>query len=164
MIHPDPIKSVVLVDETCRLRATRGVGRVCHGEGRVASPEKSFGSRTVAIDLKVDHQSMVGSLNAGDIAEIETRQLTHHDHLCANEVIYYPPLSEVVDYKPAVTVSGRYGGRGLGNALVDSGKRAAHSWRRLAVDLRGSSVDLRKHPIAGHVARSAGRGSCSLRR
>ena len=124
VIHPDPIKSVVLVDERADFEqrealvefATEKAGRVAGEVVRIES---------VPIALRVDHESMVGSLNAGEIAEIETRQLTHHDHLCSNEVIYYPPLSEVDDYKPAVTVSGRYRGRGLGTRWSIPGTRGA---------------------------------------
>ena len=113
VIHPDPIKSVVLVDERADFEqrealvefATEKAGRVAGEVVRIES---------VPIALRVDHETMVGRLNAGDIAEIQTRQLTHHDHICGNEELYYPPLAKVDGYKPAVTVSGRYRGRGLG--------------------------------------------------
>ncbi len=124
VIHPDPIISVVLVDERADFEqrealvefATEKAGRVAGEIVRIES---------VPIAMSVDHESMVGRLNAGDIAEIETRQLTHHDHLCSNEVIYYPPLAKVDDYKPAVTVSGRYRGRGLRTHWSIPGTRGA---------------------------------------
>ena len=112
VIHPDPIRSVVIVDDQADFQqrealiefATEKASRVA---GEVVRVDRA------PIQFSIDQETMVARLKAGDIAEILTRQLTHHDHLCSNEEIYYPPLTQVDDYKPAVTVTGRFRGRGL---------------------------------------------------
>jgi hypothetical protein len=110
--HPDPIKSVVLVDERAsdaqrealvdfvKTHANRVVGEVVRVDD-------------AAIDMTVDHVDMVGSLKAGEVAEVLTRKLGQHDCVCTNEMIFYPPLSKVDNYAPAYTVEGKFSGRGL---------------------------------------------------
>ncbi len=112
VIHPDPIKSVVLVDaeatDTQRQAlvrfATQRAGRVA---GTVVRVEP------VAIDMSVDHLQMVGKLRAGDAVEIETRKLGSGDCVCTNEQVFYPPLTDVDSAEPAFTVIGGFRGRGL---------------------------------------------------
>lgn len=111
-VHPDPIKSVILLDERgsaqqrealeafAREHAPRLIGEVT----RVAA---------TAINLEVDHIDMVGKLQAGKEAHLLTRKLAKGDCVCSNEVIYYPPLTEVENSAPAYTVEGGFGGRGL---------------------------------------------------
>ena len=64
-------------------------------------------------------------LQAGDIASLRTRALNHHDHICGNETVYYPPLTEVADARPAFTLSHRFQGDGLGSSWGTYGTRGA---------------------------------------
>lgn len=112
VIHPDPIRSVVLVDERADFQQRQALIEFATEKGSLVAGEVVRVER-VPIQIRIDQESMVGQLKAGKVVEIRTRQLTHHDHTCSNEVVYYPPLAEVDDYKPAVTVTGRYSGRGL---------------------------------------------------
>ena len=112
VIHPDPIRSVVLVDERADFQQRQALIEFATEKGSLVAGEVVRVDR-VPIQIRIDQESMVGQLKAGKVVEILTRQLTHHDHICSNEEIYYPPLAEVDDYMPAVTVTGRFTGRGL---------------------------------------------------
>lgn len=113
VIRPDPIKSVLVVDERATPEQREALiefvkeraGRIL---GHIARVESS------AIDMSVDHQEMVAKLAAGKTVEVETRKLGVTDCVCTNETIFYPPLTKVDNSAPALTVTGSYTGRGLG--------------------------------------------------
>ena len=114
VIHPDPIRSAVLVDETAtdeqhealidfvKTRASRVVGQIVRVESQ-------------PIQMSLDHVAMVGKLDSPKRVTIETRALRDSDCICTNEEIYYPPLTDVENDDPAFTVEGRFRGRGLGS-------------------------------------------------
>lgn len=112
-IRPDPIKSVLLVDERATPEqrealvefAKERAGRVLGSVIRIESSP---------IDMSVDHSGMIGKLAAGKTVKVETRMLGTSDCVCTNEQIFYPPLTKVSNSAPAFTVTGSYLGRGLG--------------------------------------------------
>jgi uncharacterized protein DUF1326 len=69
--------------------------------------------------------SGVASLRAGDLVELSTRGLSHGDHLCGNEEVYYPPLAPTSEAVPAVTLVHAFRGGGLGKTWSSPGKRSA---------------------------------------
>ena len=121
---PDPIRSVVLVDE----RATQE-----QREALVAFVRERGGPAVgsiqdvvaVPIDMQLDHVDMVGQLRAGQSVELLTRKLGDADCVCTNEVVFYPPLAAVENASPAYTVEGRYAGRGLGVNWENPGTRSS---------------------------------------
>lgn len=123
-IHPDPIKSVLLVDERASERqraalasfAVERAGRVGGEVVRVAP---------VSIEIKLDHVDMVGALKAGKEVRLLTRKLAKGDCVCTNEEVYYPPLTDVENSAPAFTVDGGFSGRGLGQRWSNTGSRSA---------------------------------------
>ena len=64
-------------------------------------------------------------LRAGQFATVQTRSLGDKDHLCGNEVTFYPPLTELAHSMPAVAVTDQYRGPGLGVSWDLHGKRSA---------------------------------------
>jgi hypothetical protein len=79
---------------------------------------------------------------AGDMASIDTRPISEKDHICGNEVTFYPPLVKLDHSVPAVAVTDRYSGPGLDTDWTIHGKRSAFLGRFSATD---SSV-ARLHP------------------
>ncbi len=65
------------------------------------------------------------TLQAGDLARIETRALADGDQICHNEVTFYPPLNRLEHAMPAYTVADSYKGDGLGTRWSSPGKRGA---------------------------------------
>lgn len=114
VVNPDPIKSVVLVDEKADARQQAAlVDFVKQHAGRVLGEVVRVEAQP--IDMQLDHLETVGLLKAGKVVELTTRKMTDGDCVCTNEVVFYPPLTDVDNYEPAYTVNGRFAGRGLGN-------------------------------------------------
>ncbi len=64
-------------------------------------------------------------LSAGKFATIQTRGIGGKDHLCGNEVTFYPPLTETAHSMPAVALTDSYSGPGLDVSWDLHGKRSA---------------------------------------
>jgi hypothetical protein len=76
--------------------------------------------------LEVNHERHGSALlRAGQFATVQTRSLGDKDHLCGNEVTFYPPLTSVAHSMPAVAVTDKYEGPGLGVSWDLHGKRSA---------------------------------------
>ena len=67
----------------------------------------------------------VAWLRAGQFATVQTRSLNEHDHLCGNEVTFYPPLTALAHSMPAVALTDGYRGPGLGESWDSHGRRSA---------------------------------------
>jgi hypothetical protein len=122
--NPYPARAILLVDEKARPAQQQALinfvhsmaGDLLHNVVRIESSQ---------IDLQVNPSDGGASLKAGDIAQIKTRSIHKKDHLCANEEVYYPPLTEVSDAVPAYTLVHQFRGQGLGTRWSLPGKRAA---------------------------------------
>lgn len=113
VIHPYPIKSVALVDDSATdAQCEALVAFAKEQAGKVAGSVVRV--QSVAIEMSVDHIDMVGKLRAGDIVDVETRKLAKGDCVCTNEQVFYPPLVAIENSEPAYTVRGSFKGRGLG--------------------------------------------------
>jgi hypothetical protein len=124
VVNPDPIRSVVLVDEraTPEQRAAL-IDFACERAGRVAGEVVRVD--TVPIDMSLNHVRMVGRLTAGKAVAIETRALEARDQCCTNEIVFYPPLTDVENAAPAFTLQGKFSGRGLGARWSHPDSRSA---------------------------------------
>jgi len=123
---PYPAKAVLIVDQ----RANSAQRAALEGFA------KSVGGRLLAqvvrveaapINLEVGEGDNHGSVKmaAGDLARIETRSLCLGDHLCGNEEVYYPPLTQVTHAMPAYTLEESFHGQGLGVVWQREGARSA---------------------------------------
>ncbi|HEV3004201.1 MAG TPA: DUF1326 domain-containing protein [Pirellulales bacterium] len=123
-VESDSIKSVILVDERANDAQFEALTEfVKQHAGRVAGEVVRVAR--VPIEMSVDHDAMVGSLEAGDEARVVTRKLTDRDRCCTNEDVFYPPLAEVGCSEPAFTVDGGFAGRGLGQTWSNPRTRSA---------------------------------------
>ena len=71
------------------------------------------------------HHDARAKLTAGTLARIETRSLCTGDHLCGNEFVYYPPLTQVANAMPAYTIEEAFTGKGLDAVWWRADKRSA---------------------------------------
>jgi hypothetical protein len=136
---PLPARSVLLVDEradAAQKAALLGLAHEMGGEllSDVVSVENAPIELTVeAAAVPAGHLghasaaglSGVASLTAGTEVELRTRALNHHDHLCGNEEVYYPPLTPTAEAVPAVTLAHSFSGAELGKTWSSPGKRSA---------------------------------------
>jgi hypothetical protein len=145
---PLPAHSVVLVDERADAAQKQALVGLAHEMGgdllsdvvavesapieltvEAAGPEVSADSAPAG-HMGMGHVaastlSGVASLTAGTEVELRTRALNHHDHLCGNEEVYYPPLTPSADAVPAVTLAHAFRGAELGKTWSSPGKRSA---------------------------------------
>ncbi|HTR66281.1 MAG TPA: DUF1326 domain-containing protein [Terriglobales bacterium] len=78
------------------------------------------------MELVVNHEKHgVAWLRAGRLATVQTRSIDGEDHICGNEVTFYPPLAKTSHAMPAVAMTDSYQGPGLGVDWESHGKRSA---------------------------------------
>jgi hypothetical protein len=123
--NPYPARAVLLVDEQADQQQRAAL---------VAFAEQMGGNllqhvaRVIPapMELVVDHERHgVALLRAGQFATVQTRSLNETDHICGNEVTYYPPLTQLAHAMPAVAQTDSYHGPGLGVDWETHGKRSA---------------------------------------
>jgi len=138
---PLPARSIVLVDEradAAQKEALVGLAHEMGGEllSDVVAVESAPIELTIQAAPAEDHAGHAGpvaaaalsgfaSLKAGTEVELRTRALNHHDHLCGNEEVYYPPLTPTAGAVPAVTLAHAFRGSELGKTWSSPGKRSA---------------------------------------
>jgi hypothetical protein len=122
---PYPARAVLLVDDrVSEAQRAALVHFAQHMGGKLLDQVEQV--IPVPMELVVNHQRHgVALLRAGRFATVETRSIGEQDHLCGNEVTYYPPLTELSHAMPAVAVNDAYNGPGLGVAWDLHGKRSA---------------------------------------
>jgi hypothetical protein len=119
-----PAKSVIIVDERANLEQRNAlVSFVKEMGGRLV--EDVVWIKSASIEMDTADGSGKASLKAGEIAEVRTRPLNHHDMHCGNEFVYYPPLTDVKDAKPAYALANRFSEKGLNTTWSCPLKRSA---------------------------------------
>jgi hypothetical protein len=123
--NPYPAKAVLLVDDQATVPqqaalvnfAKRMGGELLNNVEQVIPTQ---------MELVVNaEQHGVAMLRAGRFATVQTRSIGGQDHLCGNEVTFYPPLTELAHSMPAVALTDTYNGPGLGVSWDLHGKRSA---------------------------------------
>ena len=100
--NPYPAESVLIVDENANADQRAALVELAHEMGgELLANVLSVREAPVAADF--DSRPGYASLTAGDLVEVRTRALSHKDHLCGSEFVYYPPLTEIADAVPAYT-------------------------------------------------------------
>jgi hypothetical protein len=72
--------------------------------------------KSAPVELIVENNNVHGGaarLTAGSLAEVSTRGMTEADHICGNEDIFYPPLTQLDHAMPAYALQNSYKGDGL---------------------------------------------------
>lgn len=122
--HPDPIRSVVLVDDKANESQRKAlVAFARQSAGKAAG--KTVKVESTAITFSIDHVDRVASLKAGDIAELKTRHMDKKDCVCSNEEIYYSPLARVQNAAPAYSLQNKFAGSGLKSRWTNPNARSA---------------------------------------
>lgn len=122
---PEPVHALVFVDARGTARQRRSLAAFAREtagdllsdvvEVRAETIEAVFGAGVPEAHLRV-----------GSVAEVHTRALSHHDHLCAgNTELTYPPLIAVDDFQAVFTQIHRFGAQGLGGTWSSPDKSSA---------------------------------------
>ena len=123
--QPRTARSVLIVDAKadakqrealCNMARTLAGGLLKQvADVKTANIESSIGTCS---------KSGCASIKAGNLVQITTRCLGGSDHVCANEEVYYPPLTEV-EATPAFTELASFKGEGLDLKWENTGTRSA---------------------------------------
>ncbi len=123
--NPYPAQAVLIVDEQARAQqrvALAGFARQMGGE--LLRHVEQVIAAPMEMVISADRHG-VALLRAGQFATVHTRPIDENDHLCGNEVTFYPPLTELAHAMPAVALTDSYRGPGLGVDWESHGKRSA---------------------------------------
>lgn len=122
---PYPAKAVLLVDD--QASEEQQVALV-HFAQRMGGDLLKHVAKIIPTQMELvvnaEHHG-AAMLRAGNFAMIQTRGINDKDHLCGNEVTFYPPLTETAHSMPAVALTDSYSGPGLGVSWDLHGKRSA---------------------------------------
>jgi hypothetical protein len=122
---PFPTKAVLLVDDEASPQQSEALVAFAR---QMAGPLLGDVEQMISVPMELakspEHHG-TALLRAGRLAMIETRPIDSGDHLCGNEVTFYPPLTEVTHSMPAVATTDLYRGPGLGVDWESHGKRSA---------------------------------------
>ena len=122
-----PVKSVVLVDERANFEQRRALKAFAQRMGGDLLQDV-VKTEYVPIELKFDNNnihSAKATLNAGALAQIETRAINAGDHHCSNEITWYSPLTKLDHAMPAFALAHSYKGDGLNTKWSNPDKRSA---------------------------------------
>jgi len=124
---PYPAKAVVMVDDQANPEQQKALLSLAkHYAGRLLDNIVELRAEPVIMELPQDHhQHGRARMMAGSTASIETRPLNETDHLCGNEITFYPPLVKLDHSVPVVALTDRYSGPGLDTDWTLHGKRSA---------------------------------------
>jgi hypothetical protein len=123
--NPYPAQAVLLVDDQADARQRTALADFAQRMGGelLKHVERVI---TAPVQLEVSRERHgFALLRAGQLATVQTRSLGDQDHLCGNEVTFYPPLTQLAHSMPAVAVTDEYQGPGLGVSWDLHGKRSA---------------------------------------
>ena len=119
------VKSIILVDNraTAEQRdalvdfAKQQTGRAGEAVVRIDS---------APIEMSLDVGTLTGTLSAGKNVKLTTRKARPGDCICSNEIAYYPPLAQVTNFAPGVSIESEFSGRGLGTQWSMPNSRSAY--------------------------------------
>ena len=122
---PYPAKAVLLVDDQASAQQRDAlISFASHMAGELLSNVQQVIPVPMELVVNAEHHGSA-MLRAGRFATVQTRSIGDQDHLCGNEVTFYPPLTELAHSMPAVALSDIYIGPGLGVSWDLHGKRSA---------------------------------------
>ena len=123
---PYPAKAVMIVDE--KATADQRAALVAFARemgGGILDTVVRTEVAPIAMSVSRDDHETKGILQAGELAQVETRAVSAKDKHCGNEDVYYPPLTSTDDALPAVAIVDKFSGEGLGVSWTTHDKRNA---------------------------------------
>jgi hypothetical protein len=122
-----PVKSVVLIDQRANFEQRQALKAFAQRMGGDLLQDV-VKTEFVPIELKFENNNLHSAkakLNAGALAQIETRAINEGDHLCSNEITWYSPLTKLDHAMPAFALSHSFKGDGLNTKWSNPDKRSA---------------------------------------
>ncbi len=123
--NPYPAQAVLLVDDQATPQQSTALVAFAHQMGGelLRHADKII---PAPMELAVNPERHgVALLRAGQFATVQTRPVNDKDHVCGNEVTFYPPLTQLTHSMPAVALTDAYRGPGLDVDWESHGRRSA---------------------------------------
>ncbi len=118
-------KSVVYVDERAGAEQRKALIEFARSQiGKAGSHIVHI--ETMPIRMSLDTLELRGDLQVGDAVQLSTRKANPGDCICGNELAFYPPLAQVENFAPGVSLVSRFTGRGLGQQWSSHDDRSAY--------------------------------------
>jgi hypothetical protein len=123
--NPYPAKAVLLVDGQASTQQQAALVSFAEHMGGelLKNVERVIPTQMELVVNAENHGAAM--LRAGQFITVQTRSIGGQDHLCGNEVTFYPPLTQLAHSMPAVALTDTYNGPGLGVSWDFHGKRSA---------------------------------------
>ncbi len=145
--NPYPAHSVLMVDDAANPQQRAAlIALAKHNGGRLLENVVRVDYVPVILDTPADPHQGGAILRAGKLATIITRPLNHHDHICGNEVNFYPPLTDVKDAVSAVALTDEFQGDGLNAQWTTHGRRSVYIARFSDGGSTAAEVQAWRHP------------------
>jgi hypothetical protein len=123
--NPYPANAVLLVDDQASAQQRAALASLAqHMGGELLKNVAQVIPVQMELVVNAEHHG-AAMFRAGEFATVQTRSIGENDHLCGNEVTYYPPLTQLTHSMPAVALTDAYSGPGLGASWNLHGKRSA---------------------------------------
>jgi hypothetical protein len=123
--NPYPAAAVLIVDDQASPQQSAALVAFAHQMGgELLHNVEQVIPAPMELVVNSEHHG-VALLRAGRFATVQTRSLNETDHLCGNEVTFYPPLTQVAHSMAAVALTDAYRGPGLGVDWESHGRRSA---------------------------------------
>jgi len=123
---PYPAKAILIVDTNANARQRAALADFARSRaGRLTENVVRVETSAINLDVNDGGQHGSASLVAGNLASIKTRSLCAGDHICGNEEVFYPPLTQVAHALPAYTLQDSFSGQGLGVVWDRADERSA---------------------------------------
>ena len=123
--NPYPARAVLLVDDLATPQQRSALVAFAHQMGgELLRHAQQIIPAPMELVVNPEHHG-VALLRAGQFATVQTRPVNDKDHLCGNEVTFYPPLTQLTHSMPAVALTDAYRGPGLDVDWESHGRRSA---------------------------------------
>lgn len=123
--NPYPAKAVLIVDDQATPTQRAALAAFAqHMGGRLLENVEKVVAAPVELAMSSEHHGRA-LLRAGQFVVVETRAINENDHLCGNEVTFYPPLTATAHAMPAVALVDQYQGPSLGETWLAHDRRSA---------------------------------------
>src|SRR5690606_10878849 len=100
---PLPSRSILLLDDRAGDAERVALERFARERlGSLAGEVAEVRSVPISLEVGCCDAKGCARLEAGEVVSLETRCVGGEDHVCGNEEVYYPPLTDGVDAIPAV--------------------------------------------------------------
>src|SRR5579864_1155213 len=123
--NPYPARAVLIVDDQATVPQRSALVAFAHQMGgELLRHTQQIIPAPMELVVNPERHG-VTLLRAGQFATVQTRPVNDQDHLCGNEVTFYPPLTQLTHFMPAIALTDSYRGPGLDVDWESHGRRSA---------------------------------------